>query len=78
MRYEVNAHKYGRPIIRKDCPMQGLPELPKHQWIRLNNRPMALDNAISLAKTCEYHTVVNEWFTTKIVFDNGKEPEPLR
>lgn len=73
-RYEVSIHFYGRKLITRDGPCQGLLEWPAHKWTRVNNRPLGLARATALADAQGQHAVVTVWQTADKVYDNGKVP----
>jgi len=72
MSYEVAIHTYGRKLIRRDGPAQGLLEWPMHQWGRITARLFGLANAIKLADAQATHATVQIWKTAEVVHDNGK------
>ncbi len=49
MMYEVAVHTYGRKLITRDGPAQGLLEWPQHTWSRITARPLGLARATALA-----------------------------
>ena len=71
--FEVQVHAYGRPIVQHG-PAQGLPDFPKHKWVKITSRPIGLERAKELADEQLYHAVVTPWQTAKTVYDNGKPP----
>lgn len=73
-RYEVHTHGYGRKLITRDGPCQGLLEWPQHTWTRISTRPMGLKAAIALADAQAQHAVVTLWMSTEKAHDNGKAP----
>lgn len=74
-RYQVHVHGYGRKLITRDCPSQGLLEWPQHMWRIISTRPMGLDAAVALADAQTYHAVVTLWMDAEKVHDKGKAPE---
>lgn len=72
--YEVARHEYGRRLITRDGPAQGLLEWPAHKWTRLTNRPIGLVRAKALADAEPGHAVVTYWRDSTKVYDNGKRP----
>lgn len=72
--YEVQIHQYGRQLITRDGPCQGLLEWPQHKWERITSRPIGLQRAIALANEQATHAVVCEWMCANKVHDNGKRP----
>ena len=75
MMYEVAIHGYGRRLIRRDGPAQGLLEWPQHTWSRITPRPIGLARAKTLADAQANHATVQAWMTADKVYDNGKAPE---
>lgn len=73
MMYEVATHTYGRKLITRDGPAQGLLEWPQHQWVRITNRPIGLVRAKVLADAQESHATVQMWMTAEVVY-SGKAP----
>ena len=74
MMYEVAIHTYGRRLITRDGPAQGLLEWPQHQWQVVTPRPIGLVRARALAVSQETHATVQIWMTAEKVYDNGKSP----
>lgn len=74
MMYEVAIHHYGRRLITRDGPCQGLLEWPQHQWSRITVRPIGLARAKALADSQTTHATVQPWMTADVVYDNGKHP----
>lgn len=72
--YEVAIHHYGRRLITRDGPCQGLLEWPQHQWGRITARPVGLARAKALADAQETHATVQPWMTAEVVYSNGKTP----
>jgi len=72
--YEVAIHHYGRKLITRDGPAQGLLEWPAHQWGRITPRPIGLARAKALADAQETHATVQIWMTAEVVHSNGKAP----
>lgn len=72
--YEVAIHGYGRRLITRAGPCQGLLEWPQHQWARITPRPIGLARAKALADAQSQHATVQVWMTAEKVYDNGKEP----
>ena len=72
--YEVAIHSYGRRLITRDGPCQGLLEWPQHNWSRITSRPIGLARAKALADSQNQHAVVCVWMTAEKVHDNGKAP----
>jgi hypothetical protein len=72
--YEVAIHHYGRRLITRDGPCQGLLEWPDHQWARITPRPVGLARAKALADAQETHATVQTWMSADKVHDNGKPP----
>jgi hypothetical protein len=72
--YEVAIHSYGRRLITRDGPAQGLLEWPAHQWGRITPRPIGLKRAKALADAQGQHATVQIWMTAEVVYDNGKPP----
>lgn len=70
--YEVAIHTYGRKLITRDCPAQGLLEWPKHCWGRITRRPIGLERAKALADAQDTHATVQVWGTAEKHYDNGK------
>lgn len=73
-RYEVSIHGYGRRLITRDGPAQGLLEWPAHTWGTISTRPMGLKAAIALADAQQQHAVVTLWRSADVAHDNGKAP----
>ena len=74
-RYQVHVHGYGRRLITRDGPCQGLLEWPQHVWGVISTRPMGLKAAIALADEQQQHAVVTLWMDAEKVHDNGKATE---
>lgn len=74
-RYQVHVHSYGRQLITRDGPCQGLLEWPEHRWGVVSQRPMGLKAAIEMADVQPHHAVVTLWMDAEKVHDNGKTPE---
>jgi len=74
VRYEGAIHHYGRRLITRDGPAQGLLEWPQHVWGRITPRPLGLINAKLLADAQDTHATVQIWMTDEIVYSNGKQP----
>lgn len=72
--YEVATHYYGRRLITRDGPAQGLLEWPDHRWGRITARPIGLARAKALADAQATHATVQAWMTADVVYDNGKPP----
>lgn len=72
--YEVAIHHYGRRLITRDGPAQGLLEFPASQWGRITPRPIGLARAKSLADAQATHATVQFWGSSDKVYDNGKKP----
>lgn len=72
--YEVDIHHYGRKLITRDCPAQGLLEWPQHVWGRITTRPIGLARAKALADAQPTHATVQIYWTDEVVYDNGKAP----
>jgi hypothetical protein len=72
--YEVAIHHYGRRLITRDGPAQGLLEWPDHTWGRITTRPIGLARAKALADAQDTHATVQVWMTADVVYDNGKAP----
>lgn len=72
--FEVSTHAYGRKLITRDCPAQGLLEWPQNKWTRITSRPIGLARAKALADAQEHHATVQVWMTAEVVYDNGKAP----
>lgn len=72
--YEVATHHYGRKLITRDGPAQGLLEWPKSVWSRITPRPVGLARAKALADAQDTHATVQYWMTAEVVHDNGKSP----
>lgn len=75
MMYEVAIHHYGRRLITRDGPAQGLLEWPDHRWSRITPRPIGIERAKKLADEQTTHATVQIWMTADKVYDNGKPPE---
>ena len=73
-RYQVHVHSYGRKLITRDCPAQGLLEWPQHVWGTISTRPMGLAAAVALSDAQSQHAVVTLWMDSEKVHDNGKPP----
>lgn len=73
-RYEVSIHEYGRRLITRDGPCQGLLEFPQHKWTRITPRPLGLKRAQTIADAQSQHAVVTVWMSAEKVYDNGKRP----
>jgi hypothetical protein len=73
-RYEVSLHSYGRRLITRDGPCQGLLEFPQHKWTRVNSRPLGIRAAIALADNQPHHAIVNVWGCADKAYDNHKPP----
>lgn len=73
-RYEVHIHFYGRRLITRDGPCQGLLEFPQHKWTRISTRPTGLAKAIALCEAQNQHSVVCLWGSAEKAHDNGKKP----
>lgn len=73
-KYEVSIHFYGRRLITRDGPCQGLLEWPEHKWTRITQRPIGLARAKALADAQSQHAVVCVWQTAEKAHDNGKNP----
>ncbi len=73
-RYQVHVHEYGRRLITRDGPCQGLLEWPQHQWCIISPRPLGLKAAIALAQTQTTHAVVTLYMDAEMVHDNCKVP----
>jgi hypothetical protein len=74
MMYEVATHYYGRRLITRDGPCQGLLEWPEHKWERITARPLGLKRAIALADAQPTHATVQAWMTADVVHSNGRTP----
>jgi hypothetical protein len=74
MMYEVATHHYGRRLITRDGPCQGLLEWPAHQWARITARPLGLTRAKALDDAQQTHATVQVWMTADVVYSNNKEP----
>jgi hypothetical protein len=74
-RYEVHVHGYGRRLITRDGPCQGLLEWPQHVWGKISVRPLGLAAAVALADAQPNHAVVTLWMDAEQAYDNGKAPE---
>lgn len=72
--YEVSTHYYGRKLITRDCPTQGLLEWPQHKWIRITARPLGFERAKALADAQPMHATVQVWQTADVQYSNGKQP----
>ena len=72
--YEVAIHHYGRKLITRDCPAQGLLEYPQHVWGRITSRPIGLARAKALADAQDTHATVQAWMSADVVYSNGKAP----
>jgi len=72
--YEVAIRTYGRRLITRDGPAQGLLEWPDSRWNRITPRPISLKRAIALADAQSTHATVQIWDTADKVHDNGKPP----
>jgi hypothetical protein len=72
--YEVAIHHYGRKLITRDGPAQGLLEWPAHCWGRITARPIGLARAKALADAQITHATVQPWMSADVVYDNGKPP----
>lgn len=72
--HEVAIHHYGRRLITRDGPAQGLLEWPQHQWSRITPRPLGFARAKALADAQPMHAVVCLWSCADKVYDNGKPP----
>lgn len=68
------VHGYGRRLITRDGPCQGLLEWPAHTWGKISTRPMGLKAAIALADAQSQHAVVTRYCSAERVHDNGKPP----
>ncbi len=55
MMYEVGTHYYGRRLITRDGPAQGLLEWPAHVWTTITARPIGLVCARVLADAQPTH-----------------------
>jgi hypothetical protein len=73
-RYEVHVHHYGRRLITRDGPAQGLLEWPQHRWGKITPRPLGLTRAKAIADEQAVHAVVTIWDSAEKVHDNGKKP----
>jgi hypothetical protein len=74
MMYEVAIHRYGRRLITRDGPCQGLLEWPQHSWTRITVRPVGLAKAKELADAQDTHATVQPWMEAGVVYSNGKAP----
>lgn len=72
--YEVAIHQYGRRLITRDGPCQGLLEWPEHVWGTITPRPIGLARAKALADAQDTHATVQPWMTADVAYDNGKAP----
>lgn len=72
--YEVAIHHYGRRLVTRDGPAQGLLEWPQHQWARITTRPIGLARAKALADAQPTHATVQPWMTADVAYDNSKAP----
>lgn len=72
--YEVARRFYGRKLITRDGPTQGLLEWPQSKWERITPRPVGLARAKALAAAQPGHAVVTHWCSSEKVYDNGKPP----
>ena len=72
--YEVAIHHYGRRLITRDGPAQGLLEWPQHMWARITPRPIGLARAKKLADEQSTHATVQIWLSADKVHDNRKKP----
>ena len=75
MMYEVAIHTYGRRLIARDGPAQGLLEWPQHIWAVITPRPIGLKRAVALAAEQSTHATVQPWMTADVSYDNGKTPQ---
>ena len=73
-RYQVHVHAYGRKLITRDGPAQGLLEWPAHSWGTISQRPLGLKAAIALADAQAQHATVTVYMSADVVHDNGKAP----
>lgn len=73
--YEVAIHLHGKRMVEGGInnPCAGL-LVPKHQWLRVNARPLGLARAKALADAQDCHAVVTEWSGAEKFHDNGKPP----
>lgn len=74
-RYEVSVHHYGRRLITRDGPCQGLLEWPEHKWSRITANPLGFSKAKQIADAQSTHATVQIWMTDEKAYDNGKRPE---
>lgn len=74
-RYQVHVHGYGRKLITRDGPCQGLLEWPQHVWQTISTRPMGIKAAIQMADAQSQHASVTVWMSAEVVHDNGKAPD---
>jgi hypothetical protein len=72
MMYEVSAGYYGRKLITRDGPCQGLLEWPQYVWRRLTSRPIGLARAKALADAQSTRATVNPWMSAEVAYTNGK------
>ena len=72
--FEVAIHHYGRRLITRDGPAQGLLEWPAHQWGVITPRPIGIARAKALADAQDTHATVQRWMTADVVYSNGKAP----
>ena len=73
-RYQVHVHSYGRKLITRDGPAQGLLEWPAHQWATISRRPIGFSAALALADAQDHHATVTLYMSAVVVHDNGKPP----
>ena len=59
MLYEVHEHYYGRRLITKDGPCQGLLEWPEHKWVSVL-RTRSWQRAVERVKQSATHAVACE------------------
>jgi len=75
MMYEITIQHYGRKLITRDGPTQGLLEWPQHVWTKITSRPLGRVRAIALANAQDTHATVQPWMTADVIHDNGQPPQ---
>jgi hypothetical protein len=71
--FYLYQHEYGRKLITRNGPAQGLLEWPKHEWTWTQGyRSKA--KAIAAARAHPIHARISIGHTADFIFDNGKEP----
>lgn len=73
MRYDVFRHYFGRRTVRSG-PAAGCLGFEEHSHEKVNVRQVSLNKAKMLANGCTCHAQVVEAMTSRVVYENGKEP----